>query len=328
MNKPLIRLLSTGSYAPSTVLTNNDLAARMDTSDEWIRTRTGIRERRIATKDETTSDMAIEAARKAIQKANLTPEDIDLVVVATVTGDYVFPASACMIQHKLGLRPVPAFDLSAACTGFIYALHVTQSMLESGPYRNALVIGADRYSSIVDWEDRSTCVLFGDGAGAAVLTREESQKGWRIVDSLLGASGGHTEILYVPERQADVANPTVPRSDCVQMEGKEVFKHAVRYMGSSVEELLKRNHLTAQDIRIIIPHQANERIISALAKQWDIPIERFFMNLQFYGNTSAASIPIAFDEFLEHYIPQVGDYSLMVAFGAGLTWGATLLRLT
>lgn len=328
MNKPLIRLISTGSYAPSNVVTNNDLAAKMDTSDEWIRTRTGIQERRIAPNDEKTSDMAVEAARKAILKANLKPENIDLVIVATVTGDYVFPACACIIQHKLGLRPVPAFDISAACTGFIYVLQVAQAMLESGPYQNALVIGADRYSSIVDWEDRSTCVLFGDGAGAAVLTREESRSGWRIVDSLLGSLGAHTEILYVPERQQDATNPTTPRLDCVQMQGKEVFKHAVRYMGGAVEELLERNQLTAQDIRIMIPHQANERIISALAKQWDIPLERFFMNLQFYGNTSAASIPIAFDEFLEHYIPQVGDYSLLVAFGAGLTWGATLLRLT
>lgn len=328
MNKPFIRLISTGSYAPQSILTNHDLAERMDTSDEWIRTRTGIQERRISAKGEKTSDMALEAARKAITKAGLTPNDIDLVIVGTVTGDFTFPATACTVQHKLGLRPVPAFDVSAACTGFLYVLQIAQSLLMTGPYRNALVIGAEQFSSIVDWEDRSTCVLFGDGAGAAVISREENRQGWQIVDSLLGASGAHTEILWVPEKQRAATDTQVPHRDCVHMEGREVFKHAVRYMGASVEELLARNHLTADNIRIIIPHQANERIISALAKQWNIPLERFFMNLQLYGNTSAASIPIAFDEFLEHYIPQLGDYSLLVAFGAGLTWGATLLRLS
>jgi 3-oxoacyl-[acyl-carrier-protein] synthase-3 len=320
----------TGSYVPQKALSNDELAQMVDTSDEWIRTRTGIEKRHIAAAGENTSDIAVEAAKKAIANAGLQPEAIDLLIVATISPDQPFPATACLVQTKLGLRPIAAFDLSAACTGFLYILETATALLEKGPYKNALIIGAEKFSSILDWEDRTTCVLFGDGAGAAVISRE-NKTGFTIVDSLLGADGANADILCIPAGGS--ACPTSPhtleaRLQYLKMNGREVFKQAVRVMGQVAETLLERNGLSPADIKVFIPHQANVRIIEALAKRFDLPLDRFFVNLTHYGNTSAASIPIALDEARYAYTWQKGDYVLLVAFGAGLTWGSTLLRYT
>jgi 3-oxoacyl-[acyl-carrier-protein] synthase-3 len=322
-----VRLIASGSYTPQWVVTNEDLSRIVDTSDEWIRTRTGIRERRIAAEGEKTSEMAVAAARRALDKSGLAPSDIDLLVVATVTGDYIFPSTACIVQEALGLRSIPSFDLSAACSGFIYSLEVAQGMLLKNQYQNALVIGADKFSSIVDWKDRGTCVLFGDGAGAVILSNQAERSGWRIVDSALGAAGKQAQILWIPDKNGHPGpEGTCPRHDCVQMDGREVFKQAVRHMGASVDSILTRNNLKPESLNGIIAHQANERIISALAKQLNLTLDKFFVNLSSYGNTSAASIPLAWDEWAAQAVFQSGDYALLVAFGAGLTWGATLLQ--
>ncbi len=318
----------TGSYLPAKIVSNDDLALMVDTSNEWIETRTGIQRRRIAAAGENTSDMAVEAAKKAIENAGLKKEDIDLLIVATISPDFPFPASACLVQHKLGLNPITAFDLSAACTGFLYVMETANALLASGRYQNALIIGAEKFSSILNWEDRSTCVLFGDGAGAVVLSTQ-IQSGFQIVDSLLGADGANADILCIPAGGS--ACPSSPKVlaehlQYVKMNGKEVFKQAVRVMGQVAEHLLQRNHLTAEQVRLFIPHQANIRIIEALAKNFGLSMERFFVNLTEYGNTSAATIPIALDEALKASQWKKNDLLLLVAFGAGLTWGGTLLQ--
>ena len=318
----------TGSYAPSNVLTNNDLSKVVDTSDEWIRSRTGIRERRIADEHETTSDMATEAAREAIRNAGLKVEDIGLLVVGTVTPDMPFPNTACFVQHKLGLGKIPAFDLEAACSGFIYALDVARSLMLVSGFRHALAIGAEKLSSITNWEDRTTCVLFGDGAGAAVLSLvDEPEVG--ILDSLLGADGRESGILCVPGGGS--ASPytveTIERSlHTIQMQGNQVFKIAVRVMCQSAVDIIERAGLKPEDIDIVVPHQANTRIIEALSSRLNIGMEHFKINLDRYGNTSAASIPIALDEAHRNGRISPGANVLMVAFGGGLTWAACLVR--
>lgn len=323
-------ILGTGSYAPERVLTNEELAHTVSTSDEWIRTRTGIRERRIAAPGEQTSDMATKAARAALADAKLSPADIDLLIVATVTPDYSMPAAACLVQHKLGLRTdVACFDLNAACSGFVYALDTACAMLASGRYRHALVIGVEKLSSIVDWSDRTTCVLFGDGAGAAVLGLDP-RPGLGLLGTKLGAYGDSVDLLWVPHGGS--ANPATVESlatrsnHCVQMKGKEVFKLAVRAMDEAARDILEQHQVTADQIALVIPHQANLRIIEAISQYLELPMERFFVNVDRYGNTSAASIPIALDEARRAGRIQPGDLTLLVAFGAGLTYASALIR--
>ena len=317
-----------GSYVPEKIVTNFDLEKIVDTSDEWIFTRSGIKERRFAAEGETTSDMATKAAERAIADAGLTPQDIDLIIVGTITPDMPFPSTACLVQKKLGLTNIPCFDMEAACSGFIYLLDVGRSMVGSGNYRHVLIIGAEKMSSILDWEDRTTCVLFGDGAGAAVLSATtESQAG--VVDCLLGADGNNADLLCVPgggSLTPPSAETISARQHYLKMNGKEIFKHAVRVMETSAIEILKKNNISPDEIAWVIPHQANMRIIENISNRVGIGLERFGNNLQKYGNTSAASIPIALDEVYRAGKLQSGDQILLVAFGAGLTWASSILK--
>jgi 3-oxoacyl-[acyl-carrier-protein] synthase-3 len=323
-----IILRGLGSYAPAKRLSNDDLTHLVDTSDEWIRSRTGIRERRIAAHEESSSDMGVAAARLALADAKLKAEDVDLIIVGTMTPDLPFPATACILQHKLGLRTVPAFDVGAACSGFLYILEVGAAMLRAGPYKTVLVVGAEKMSSVLDWQDRSTCVLFGDGAGAAVLTRSE-QPGVGVLGSLLRADGSDVALIHMPGGGS--ASPTThasveERKHFLKMNGKEVFKVAVREMEKVILDLLGQHQLTPAQIGCVVPHQANIRILEALSGRMGVPLERFIINIDRYGNTSAASIPLALDEARATGRIKPGDYVVLVAFGAGLTWGATLLK--
>lgn len=291
----------------------------VDTSDEWITTRTGIKERRIVT-DQTTSDLAVLAGKVALEHAGVKPEAIDMVIVATITPDMAFPATACLVQDRLGCARAGAFDLSAGCSGFVYALDVASHMVRSGTYRNVLVIGADTLSRITDFTDRSTCVLFGDGAGAAVVGRTE---GRGVMATYLGADGGQGMSLYLPRETADGLSH---RDGYIHMEGSDVFKFAVRIMGDAALEVLRRAEVAADDVDLFIPHQANIRIIDAAAKRLGLASDRIFVNVQKYGNTSAASIPIAMAEAYEQGRLDRGDILTLVGFGAGLTWGAATLE--
>lgn len=320
---------STGAFIPKRALSNDELAKMVDTSDEWIQSRTGIQNRHIASEEESASYMGAMAAKEAMAKANILPEEIDLVIVATMTPDMLFPPTACLIQKILGLRPVPAFDIEVACSGFVYALEVGQKMLASGAYKKALIIGTEKLSSILDWEDRRTCVLFGDGAGAAILSFEEGQPAIGIIDTLLNANGQHADILKMPGggSQCPASQASLAKKEhFLKMNGREVFKFAVRLMEQSILELLKKHNLTIQDVACIIPHQANIRIIQSLAEQLGIPLSTFYCNLKDYGNTSAASIPIALNEALAKNNIQSGDIVLFTAIGGGLSWGSTLVR--
>jgi 3-oxoacyl-[acyl-carrier-protein] synthase-3 len=301
----------------------------MDTSDEWIVTRTGIRERRIAGPDESTSDMAVKAAAAALADAGLSPADIDLLVVATITPDLTMPATACMVQAKLGLPTTAAcFDLNAACSGFLYALDTACAMIGSGRYRHALVIGVEKLSTIVDWNDRTTCVLFGDGAGAVVVG-PSTRTNVGLLGTRLGALGENVDLLYIPGGGS--AAPATPESlaagaHTIKMKGKEVFKLAVRIMEESARDILEQHGLRADQIDCVVPHQANLRIIEAIAQYLELPLDRFFINVGRYGNTSAASIPLALDEARRAGRIKAGDLTLLVAFGAGLTYGSALIR--
>ncbi len=326
---PSIVISGTGSHFPDSIVTNDDLARRMDTSDEWIQTRTGIRERRIALNGTECSDLASVAGERALADAGLKPEEIDAVIVGTLSPDMPFPATACLTQRKLGLRhDIPAFDVSAACSGFLYALEVGSHLLHGPQYKNALIIGAEKISSILDWQDRATCVLFGDGAGAAVISRRE-EPGIGVLGSMLGADGENATLLNMPgggsARPASVES-LAARQHFLKMNGRELFKMAVRVMQESATAILERHGLTTADVACVIPHQANIRIIEAVAQRLHLPMDRFFINLDRFGNTSAASIPLALDEALHAGRIQSGDYVLFVAFGAGLTWGATLVK--
>ncbi len=322
-------ILGTGSYAPERILTNEDLARVVDTSDEWIRTRSGIRERRIAAQNESTSDMGAQAGQRALENAGLAAAEIDLVIVATITPDMPMPATACLIQHKLGVPTAAAcFDLNAACSGFLYALDTACAMLTSGRYHKALVIGVEKLSAVVDWQDRTTCVLFGDGAGAAVVgLSDEPDRG--LLGTKLGAFGDSVELLYIP-RNGSRPVPTIDavssHGHCIKMKGKEVFKIAVRAMEEAARDILEQHHLRADQISLVIPHQANLRIIEAISQYLELPMDRFFVNVDRYGNTSAASIPIALDEARRSGRIKPGDVMLLVAFGAGLTYGSALIR--
>ena len=322
-------ILGTGSYAPARVVTNDELAKTIDTSPEWIFTRSGIRERHIPAPNEANSDLAVEAAKAALNDARLAATDIDLLILATLTPDLLLPAAACQVQHKLGIPTHAAcFDLNAACSGFIYALDTASAMIQSGRYKHALVIGAEKLSSIVDWKDRTTCVLFGDGAGAVVLGRS-AKAGVGVIGAKLGAYGDSTDLLYIPKggsRHPATAASIAAGDHFMKMKGKEVFKLAVRAMDEAARDILEQHHLRADQINLVIPHQANLRIIEAVSQYLEIPMDRFYVNLDRFGNTSSASVPIALDEARKAGRIKHGDITLLVAFGAGLTYGSALIR--
>lgn len=311
---------STGSFLPSNIMTNKDLEKIVDTSDEWIQQRSGIKQRRIAADDETTADMAIGAAKDALNSGSIKAEDIDCIIVATTTPDQTFPAVAVKVQTALGIPAGIAFDVQAVCTGFVYALSVANSFIISGQAKNILVIGADKMSSILNWEDRTTCVLFADGAGAVVLSAEESEERG-IISSHLYADGTHKDILYV-----DGGPSSTKTTGHIVMEGKEVFKHAVTNMAEVVKEALLENDLGADAIDWLVPHQANIRIIESTAKKLKMPMDKVIVTVDRHGNTSAASIPLAFDEGVKQGRIQKGDMVLFEGMGGGLTWGAVLAR--
>ncbi|KAG6559047.1 3-oxoacyl-[acyl-carrier-protein] synthase 3 [Candidatus Rhabdochlamydia oedothoracis] len=320
------RIISTGSYLPKKVLSNSDLEKMVDTSDEWIVSRTGMKERRLAATDEPTSEMGFQAAKKAIEKAGINVEEIELILFATLTPDYPFPSTACLIQARLGAFSAAAVDLQAACTGYIYALSQAKAYIESGMYRSILVVASEKLSSIVNYKDRATCVLFGDGAAACVVAKEG--KGLFISDVCLGADGRLAELLMIPAggSKKPASMETIQANQhYLQMEGKELFKHAVRRMEMAASRCLERASLKKEQIKWLIPHQANMRIIEAIAKRFDVLMEHVFLTLHKYGNTSASSIGIALDELLQEKDLRDEDHILLVAFGAGLTWGATIL---
>jgi 3-oxoacyl-[acyl-carrier-protein] synthase-3 len=320
-------ILGTGHYVPSRVLTNQELEKTVDTTDEWIVSRTGIRERRIAAEGEHVSDMATEAGKKALQAAGLKATELDVIIVATLTPDYVWPASACLVQRKLGALQASAFDISAACSGFVYALSVADGMISSGAAQKILVIGAEKLSSVIDWSDRNTCVLFGDGAGAAVLG--PSGPHGKILGLHLGADGNAVELLYqpgggtvCPASEASVAQ----RQHFLKMNGKDVFKFAVKVMGEAAERAIQKAGLSNDQIALFIPHQANIRIIEAASKRLGLPMDKVFVNIDKYGNTSAASVGIALDEAQAQGRIKRGDKVVLVAFGAGLTWASAVIQ--
>jgi 3-oxoacyl-[acyl-carrier-protein] synthase-3 len=313
-------------YLPEKRLTNKDLEKIVDTTDEWITTRTGIKERRIAREDEATSDMATMAAKRALEDAKLTPADIDLIIVATITPDMFFPATACIVQDKLGARQVPAFDVSVACSGFIYGLAIAKQFIASGTYKHALVIAAEKLSTITDWSDRNTCVLFGDGAGAAVLGPVE--KGG-ILSVHLGANGKQGELIKLPAGGSRIPASKKSVEDklhFIKMNGSELFKHAVKIMADAALEATKSLGLKAEDIKLVIPHQANLRILNAVAKRMGLTEDKIYLNIEKYGNMSAASSAVAFVEAIKGGRIKRGDKVLLDAFGGGLTWGAIVLE--
>jgi len=306
-----LKIEGVGIYLPSKRLTNFDLEKMVDTSDEWITTRTGIKERRIA-ENETTSYMAYKSAISAIERSGISKEDIDGIIVATLSPENQFPSTACLVQEKLGLKNIFAFDLSAACSGFLYGLEVAWSMISAGRAKRILLIGSEKISSIVDWKDRSTCVLFGDGAASVILTNDEGNSD--ILASRIYSDGSLWELLYAP------------LCGYINMKGRELFKVAVRSMEEACKYVLERAGISPEDVDLVIPHQANIRIINSLAEKLNIPEEKIYTNIHKYGNTSAASIPIALYEALEEGRLKRGDIVLLTAMGGGLTWGATLLR--
>ena len=332
MSQPMIFhpvcIAGTGSYVPEKILTNAELATRVDTSEEWILTRTGIRERRIAADDETTSQMATHAARRALEQAGLTADELELIIVATITPDTPTPATACYIQQNLGATRAVAFDISAACSGFLYAMKIAKRLIASGAFKNAIIIGAEKLSSVTNWEDRSTCVLFGDGAGAAVLRIAGPGEG-SIIATEMGTDGALTHLLQIPGGGTACPITAANVNDhlgTLRMLGKEVFKHAVNRMKEAAEKVIARAGLQAEDIACVIPHQANLRIIDAIADRLAVPNERVFINLDKYGNTSAAAIAIALDEANRSGAFKRGDHIVLVVFGAGLTWAAAAIR--
>jgi len=322
-----VGIIATGSYTPPRVLTNFDLEKMVDTSDEWIRTRTGIEQRRIADPGVATSDLALAAARAALQQAGLAPTDLDLIIVATVTPDTFFPCTAAILQHALGAAGATAFDLLVGCTGFIYGLAVAREMIGTGAYHRALVTGAETLSKITDWQDRSTCVLFGDAAGSAIMAPVPEGRG--VLSYSLGNDGTSADALTIPaggSRLPASAETVANRLHYLQMEGPEVFKFAVRAMVESSVDAVSRAGLAMADIDVVIPHQANLRIMDAAAKRLHLPSERFVRNVDRYGNTSAASIPLALDEALAAGRIHPGDCVMLSSFGAGLSWGTMVIR--
>jgi 3-oxoacyl-[acyl-carrier-protein] synthase III len=309
-----------GAYLPKKILKNSDLEKMVDTNDAWIVERTGIKERRIAAEDELTSDLATKASEKAIFKAGLKVTDIDLIILATTTPDNTFPATAVTVQQKLGIKNCTAFDIQAVCTGFVYALSVADSLIKNGVYKNALVIGAETISRIIDWTDRGTCILFGDGAGAVVLSRsEDTDRG--ILSFSLHSDNSTKDILYT-----DGGVSTNQKAGFLRMAGQEVFKHAVVKLADTTKESLAKANLTAEDVNWIIPHQANQRILDSTVKRLHMPAEKLISTVEFHGNTSAASIPLALDVAVSQGKIKQGDILAICGIGGGLTWGSTIVR--
>lgn len=320
----------TGAYVPDRVLSNADLEKMVDTSDEWIRQRTGIRERRIAAPEQATSDLALAAARTALERSQLFGEDLDSVIVGTLTPDYQTPSCAALVQDGLGAVRASAFDLGAACSGFVYGVAVASGLIATGVARHVMVIGAETLSRVVDFTDRNTCILFGDGAGAAVLSRSEEGAGTsRVIDHYLRSKGAGWDLIYIPGggSRASTSEETVTeRQHYLKMQGREVFKFAVSSMIDLLETALRRNSLSPEDIDLVVPHQVNYRVIEAALRKVPVPSERIYLNLERYGNTSAASVPIALHEAEREGRLEKGQLVLLVGFGAGLTWGYNLIR--
>ena len=318
------RIVGTGSYLPEKVLTNADLEKMVDTNDEWIVSRSGIRERHIAADGETTGDLAFHAATRALEAAGLAGSDVELIVLGTTTPDLIFPSTACLLQHRLGANGCPAFDVNAACSGFIYALSVADQFIRSGMVKNALVVGAETLSRMVDWTDRGTCVLFGDGAGAVVL-QADAEAG--VISTHLHADGGKKDLLYNPAGVSVGFDTSLPNAGVkVLMAGSDVFKYAVKALDSVVDETLAANGLDKTDLDWLIPHQANLRIIEATAKRLQMPMDRVIVTVDRTGNTSAGSVPLALDEAVRSGRVQRGQLLLLEAFGGGFTWGSALIR--
>ena len=325
--KRTVSIIGTGSYVPEKVLTNADLEKLVETSDEWITSRTGIKERRIAAEGENTSDLAAKAALAAMDNAGITADEIDLILVATITPDMFFPSTACFVQTKIGAKNAACFDVSAACSGFLYAIEIAQQFITSNTYDTVLVIGAEKLSSIVDWTDRNTCVLFGDGAGAAILRHRGGGHG--VISTYMGSNGELADILQIPggaSRFPVTKDNADQRLNCIKMNGKETYKHAVTSMLDAATRALADANLKPADLACIIPHQANLRIIEAIASRMDLPMERFVINLDRYGNTSAAAVAIALDEANRTDRMKEGDYILLVVFGGGLTWASSVIQ--
>jgi 3-oxoacyl-[acyl-carrier-protein] synthase-3 len=321
------KITGTGSFAPARVLTNCDLERMVDTSDEWIITRTGIKERRIAEDGTGPSDLSLEASKIALNEAKLEPDQIDLILLGTVTPDYLLPSTACVLQDKLGAKDAAVLDIVAACSGFIYGLSIASAFIAIGQYKNVLVIGVETLSKITNWEDRNTCVLFGDGAGAAVVSATTEDKG--ILGTFLSGDGSLANLLHIPIGGAKVPLTTEnikERRHFIHMQGNEVFKSAVRAMESSAKRIIQEVGLSSEEIDLLIPHQANIRIIEALAKRLKVPMEKVYVNIDRYGNTSAASVPIALDEARKRGRIKEGSKTVLVAFGAGFTWGSAVIK--
>lgn len=321
------RITGTGSAAPDNILTNRDLEKMVDTSDEWIIARTGIKERRIAPPGAASSDYALAASQKALEMAGITAKDVDLILLGTVTPDSPLPSTACILQHKLGATNAGVVDLVAACSGFIYGIAFARSMIITGQMDNILVIGVETLSRIVNWQDRNTCVLFGDGAGAAIVSASDKPGG--IIDTFLKADGSLSHLLEVPAGggRKPLGPDNINNGDrYIRMEGQGVFKAAVKAMGDAATKIIARTGITSDDIDLMIPHQANIRIIEATARRIKLPMDRVFVNIQKYGNTSAASVPLALDEAVRERRIKKGDTIVLVAFGAGFTWGSALIE--
>ncbi|MDP8230495.1 MAG: beta-ketoacyl-ACP synthase III [Candidatus Gorgyraea atricola] len=319
-------ILGLGCYLPPKKLTNSDIEKMVDTTNEWIITRTGIKERRIAPKEVAASDLGVEASKAAIENAGLKPEDIDLIITATITPDMAFPATACIIQDKIGAKNAAAFDINAACTGFVYGIVLAKQFINTGTYNNVLVVGTEKLTSIVDWTDRSTCVLFGDGAGACVVGKSKEK---RIVSSFLGADGSGGHLLSMPaggSRLPATEDTVKNKLHFLKMEGNEVFKIAVRIMVQAADKAIKKVGLKPSDINLVIPHQANIRILMAVAKRLGLPEEKIFLNIEKYGNMSAASTAVALAEAGQQGKLKKGDNVVLVAFGGGLTYGAAVIK--
>jgi 3-oxoacyl-[acyl-carrier-protein] synthase III len=322
-----VQIIGTGSYAPERVVVNSRMSEMVETSDEWIRTMTGIEERRI-TLGENTSDLCVKAAERALHNAGVNPNELDLIIVATVTPDCFTPSTACIVQSKLGALNAVCFDINAACSGFVFGLHTAVQFIRTGEFKNALVIGAETLSKIIDWTDRNTCILFGDGAGAAVLSVSDRKS---FLAFHTGSDGSKGELLKcdaAPVKELFASGEADLYKSHVHMNGKEVFKFAVKVMHETIETLFDKTGLSIDDIKYILPHQANYRIIEATAKRLKVSEEKFYINVHKYGNTSAGSIPIALDEMAQKGLLKKGDKILLVGFGGGLTWGGTIVEWT
>lgn len=322
-----VKIIGTGSSVPEAILSNSDLEKMVDTSDEWITSRTGIKERRIADENTAASDVAYGAAEKALKAAGVSPQELDVIIVGTITPDFIFPSTGCVLQSRLGAKKAYAFDLMAGCSGFLYTLHVAEGIIKSGGAEKILAIGVDVLSKVTDFEDRSTCILFGDGAGAAVLTASEEPG---ILSSILNSDGNHWDLLYVPaggSRTPIDEEVLKSREQYIKMEGNDVFKVAVKSMESATADAIAKANVSPEDIDLFVPHQANHRILEAVRKRLNFPEEKVFANLDKYGNTSGASIPLALDEAVRQGRVKEGNLVLFAAFGAGFTWGASVVRL-